>query len=82
MEVRGQIQLEIGVGNFQVEAVAEFLQLALGELFHLVRGITGLEVLAQRPAFDGVGEDDCGLAGVLGRGLVGGIELAVIVTAA
>ena len=37
---------------------------------------------AERPALDGLGEDDRRRALVLGRGLVGGVDLAVVVAAA
>ena len=47
-----------------------------------MRGVTAGEVRAERVALDGVGEDDGGLAGVLHGGLVGGVDLAVVVAAA
>src|SRR6266567_9015317 len=53
-----------------------------GELLHLVGGVAGLEVRAERPALDGVGQDHRRLADVLGRRLERGVDLAVVVPAA
>ena len=70
------------VGDVQVEPVAEGGEVLGGQLLHLVRGVAALEVAAQRPALDGLGEDDRRLALVLHRRLVGRVDLAVVVAAA
>ena len=46
-----------------------------------MRGVTRREVGAQGVALNGVGQDNGGGAGVLSSGLVGGVHLAVVVTA-
>ena len=79
MVVRGV--LELLVRDRQLEPVAEDLQLGLGELLGLVRDVAGLDARAEGPALDGLDEDRRGRAGVLDRGLVGGIDLAVVVAA-
>jgi hypothetical protein len=80
--VRRQVALQLRVGDRQVQPVPELLELGLGELLHLVGGVAGLEVLAQRPALDGVREDHGRLADVLGGRLVRSEDLAVVVAAA
>ena len=57
------------------------LEVFQAELFHLVGGVAGLKVPAQAVALDGLGKDHGGLTVVLGGGLVGGVDLAVVVTA-
>ena len=74
--------LERLVGDRQVEPVAELLELVLRQLLHLVGRVAALEVRAERPALDGLGQDHRRLADVLARGLVRGVHLAVVVTAA
>ena len=74
--------LELGVGDRQLEAVAEDAQLVLGQLLGLVRDVAGLDARAQRPALDRLGQDDGRRALELGRGLVRGVHLAVVVAAA
>ena len=44
--------------------------------------VAGLDARAEGPALDGLGEDHGRRAGVLGRGLVRGVDLAVVVAAA
>ena len=68
----------------EVQAVAQGDELGLGHLLDLVRRVAALEALAERPALDGLGQDDRrrARAEVLGGRLVGGVELAVVVTAA
>ena len=44
-------------------------------------GVAGLDVRAERPALDGLGQDHRGLAGRLGGRLVRRVQLAVVVTA-
>ena len=82
MVVRRQLRLQGLVRDRQVEPVAELLELVLGQLLHLVGGVAGLEVLAQRPALDRVGQDHRRLADVLAGGLERGVHLAVVVPAA
>ena len=74
--------LERVVGDRQLEAVTEDAQLGLVELLRLVGDVAGLDARAERPALDRVGEDHRRRAGVLGRGLVRGVDLAVVVAAA
>ena len=74
--------LEGLVRDRQLQPVAEDLQLGLVELLGLVRDVAGLDAGAERPALHGVGEDDRRRAGVLGRGLVRRVDLAVVVAAA
>ena len=82
MVVRRQLRLQGRVGDRQVEPVAELLELVLGELLHLVRGVARLEVLAERPALDRVGEDHRRLADVLAGRLERRVHLPVVVPAA
>ena len=74
--------LELGVGDRQLEAVAEDAQLLLRELLGLVGHVPGLDARAERPALHGLGQDDRRGTLVLGRRLVGRVHLAVVVTAA
>ncbi|CAB4918616.1 unannotated protein [freshwater metagenome] len=77
-----RILLELLVGDRDVLEIAERLEIVERQLLHLVRGITALEVLAQGVALDGVRQDDRRLALVRHRSRVGGVHLAVVVTAA
>ena len=79
--VRRQVGLQRRVGDRQVEPVAERLEVGLGELLHLVRGVAALERL-QRPALDRLGEDHRRLAHVGARRGERGVHLAVVVPAA
>ena len=74
--------LELVVGDRQLEAVAEDLELGLAELLRLVGDVAGLDARAERPALDRLGQDHRRGADVLGRRLVGGVDLAVVVAAA
>ena len=82
--VRGPVGvgLELVVGERDAQVVAEGLEVIEGELLHLVRGVAALEVGAQAVALDRVGQDDGGFALELGRGLVRGVDLVVVVPAA
>src|SRR3712207_9049113 len=62
--------------------VAETGEVLRGQLLHLVGGVAALEVAAEGPALDGLGEDDRGLALVLHRRLERRVDLAVVVPAA
>ena len=68
----------------QVQPVAQGDELVLGHLLDLVGGVAALEALAERPALDRLAQDHGrrAAAEVLGRRLVGGVELAVVVAAA
>jgi hypothetical protein len=78
--VRGVLQ--VGVGDRQLQPVAEDPELGFVELLGLVRDVPCLDARSQRPALDGLGEDDRGRAGVLGGRLVRGVHLAVVVATA
>ena len=73
--------LEVAVGDREVEPVPVLLQVVLGQLLHLVRGVLALEGI-DRPALDGLGQDHRRLADVLGGGVERGVHLAVVVAAA
>ncbi len=79
MEVRRVLQL--GVGDRQLEAVAEDLELGLAELLRLVGDVARLDARAEGPALDGLRQDHRRRADVLRRRLVGGVDLAVVVAA-
>ncbi|SHR07885.1 Uncharacterised protein [Mycobacteroides abscessus subsp. abscessus] len=82
--IRRQIGVlfELGVRDRDALLVAEVLQVIQRQLLHLVSGVAALEVLAQRVALDGLGQDDRRLALVLGGRAVGGVYLAIVVAAA
>ena len=81
---RGGVVDERALGDLfpQAQPVAEFEQLAGGHLLDLVGGVAALEPLAQAPALDGLGQDHRRRADVLGGGLVGGVQLLMVVAAA
>ncbi len=58
------------------------LQVVERHLLHLVGRVAALEVVPESVALDGLGEDDRRLALVLGRRLVGRVELLVVQAAA
>ena len=66
----------------EVQALAQREQLGVGQLLDLVGGVAPLDLGAERPALHRLGEDHRRRAGLLGGGLVGGVELAVVVPAA
>ena len=74
----------LGDLRVQVQAVAHAAELLGRHLLDLVGGVATLDLGAERPALDRLGEDDGGGTGalVLDGGLVGGVELAVVVAAA
>ena len=65
----------------QVEPLAEHPQLVDRHLLDLVGGVAALDVGAEGPPLDRLGQDDRGRAALLGRRLVGGVQLAVVVPA-
>src|SRR4029450_8388437 len=81
--VEGGVALLQGlVGDVDAEAVAEGVEGAADELLHLVGGVAGLELAPQPAALDGLGDHHRGLALVLDRGLVGGVDLGQVVATA
>ena len=85
LRVRARVEvgrvLDLLVRDRQLQAVPEDHQLRLGELLGLVGDVPALDARAQRPALDRLGQDDRGAGAELGRGPVGGVELAVVVAA-
>ena len=73
---------QLRVGDRQLEAVAEDLQLRLGELLRLVGDVACLDARAECPALHRLGEDHRRCATVLHGRLVRGEDLAVVVAAA
>ena len=84
MVVRRQVRvaLELGVGDRHADLVAERLEVLERQLLHLVGRVAALERRAERVALDRLRQDDRRSALVLHRGLVGGVDLAVVVRAA
>ena len=84
MVVRRQVRvlLERGVRDWDAGRVAEALEVVQRKLLHLVGGVAALEVVAQRVALDGLGQDDRRLTLVLHGRAVRGVDLAVVVAAA
>ena len=77
-----QVLVEFRVGDGDVQAIAELLEVLDGQLLHLMGGVAGLEVRAEGPALDRLGEDHGRLTLHLGGGFVGGVHLSVIVATA
>ncbi len=63
------------------QPVAQGEQLGLGHLLDLVGGVAGLDLGTERPSLDRLGQDGGRRPDVLGGGLVGGVQLAVVVAA-
>ena len=80
MEVRRV--LELVVGDRQLQAVAEDPSSASLSFFAWWVMLRASTPPAEGPALDGLGEDHRRRADVLGRRLVGGVDLAVVVAAA
>ena len=78
--VLGVVDLLVGEG--QLEAVAEGEQGGLGHLLGLVGDHLALARDAHAVALDGLGQDDRRLAGVAHGGVVGGVDLLLVVAAA
>ena len=74
--------LQLVVGDRQLEAVAEDLELLLRELLRLVGDVPRLDARPERPALDRLREDHGRRAAVLDRRLVRREDLAVVVAAA
>jgi hypothetical protein len=74
--------LQLLVGDRQLQAVAEDLQLVHGQLLGLVGDVARLDARAQRPALHRLGQDHDRRAAVLHRCCIGGVQLAVVVAAA
>ena len=73
---------ELVIGDRQLQAVAEDLELLEAHLLRLVGDIARLDRRAERPALHGLREDRGGRAGVANRRVVRRVHLAVIVAAA
>ena len=73
---------DLGVGDRELQPVAEHLELVGGELLDLVGGVARLDAGAERPSLDRLRQDDRRAAFVLHRHLVGRVELPVVVPAA
>ena len=73
--------LDLGIRDRQLDPVAEDLQLGLGQLLGLVGDVASLDTRSERPALDRLGQDHGGSALRLGRGLVGRVDLAIVVAA-
>ena len=84
VEVRREVRVRVDllVRDRDVQRVAQRLEVVALELLHLVRGVAPGEAGAQAVALDGVRQDDRRLPRVLAGGLVGGVDLAVVVPAA
>ncbi len=82
--VRRQLLVERLLGDLvlHVQRVAHREQLRLVHLLDLVRGVARFDLGPERPALDGLGEDDRRCAFVFDRGLVRREQLAVVVPAA
>ncbi|CEZ68458.1 Uncharacterised protein [Mycobacterium tuberculosis] len=76
-----RILFKLGVADRNPLRVTKLLKVFQGQFFHLVGGIASFEMLAQRVAFDGLGQDHRRLSLVVDGGAVGGVNLAVIVAA-
>ena len=74
--------VEIGVGDRDLEPVAEGFERIVAELLGLMGDHLPFAGRAHAVALDGLGEDDGRLALVVDRGLVGGVDLDRIVPAA
>ena len=72
----------VGDHVLEVQPRAEQLELVGGHLLDLVGGVAALDVGAERPPLDGLGQDHRGCPLLLGGGLVGGVELPVVVATA
>src|ERR1019366_9937636 len=73
---------DLVVRDRQLQPIAEDPELRLVELLRLMGDVPGLDTAPERPALDRLGEDDRRGPLRLGRGLVRGVELAVVVAAA
>ena len=81
-EVVRRVFGELVVGDRELQAVAEDLQLFEAHLLGLVRDVARLHRWPERPALHGLREDRGRRAGVAHRGVVGRVDLAVVVAAA
>ena len=64
-----------------MQAITQCLQLRVCHLFDLMRGVTALDVVAERPTFHGLAQN-CGRstrARILDRRAVCGIKFAIVV---
>ena len=77
-----KVRVEVAVTERHFQAVAEGPQVLEGELLHLVGGVATLEVGAERPSLDGLGQHDGRLAAMPHGRVVRGIYLPTVVAAA
>jgi len=82
--VRGpvEVRVELVIADGDAQVVTEGFEVFHGQFLHLVGRVAALEVRAQAVALDRFGQDHGGFALELGRCLVRGVDLAVVVTAA
>ncbi|MDI2037355.1 hypothetical protein PJL15_04502 [Paenarthrobacter nitroguajacolicus] len=82
--VRGpvEVRVELVIADGDAEVVTEGFEVFHGQFLHLVGRVAALEVRSQAVALDGFGQDHRGFALELGRCLIGGVDLAVVVSAA
>ncbi len=80
--VRRRAALQPGVGDRQMQPVPEALQIVDRQFLHLMGGVAALEVGAERPPLDRLGEHHRRLAPVLLGRLERREDLAVVVAAA
>ncbi|GAT85341.1 pyruvate dehydrogenase E1 component domain protein [Paenarthrobacter nicotinovorans] len=82
--VRGPVKVgvELVIADRDAQVVTEGFEVFHGQFLHLVGRVAALEVRAQAVALDRFGQDHGGFALELGRCLVRGVDLAVVVTAA
>ena len=81
-DVGRKVRVEVAVTERHLQAVAEGPQVLEGELLHLVGGVATLEVGAERPSLDGLGQHDGRLAAMPHGRVVRGIDLPTVVAAA
>ena len=70
------------VGNLNIEAIADFLEILVGEFFLLMGGVQTFARLAHAEAFDGFRQNHGGRTRMRDRRSIGGIDLLRIMTAA
>ena len=74
-------QIFKGYDFLQVEAVSQLYELFRGHFFDLMGGVAAFKAFAERPAFDGFGENDSRAVAGFRGGSIGGVDLLIIVPA-
>ena len=84
VEVRGAVRVGLQdlVGDRDLETVTELLEVFEGQLLHLVGRVAAREVGSEVVALDGAGEHHGRSSPELGGGLVGVVDLAIVVATA